>query len=296
MLNNKILNRWWLFCLISAPMSLLILLEMLSTGLLTGEDVSHMIGYAVRWAIPFIFLVIATSSLLILFPNAVTKWLMRNRKYLGLCFAVAMAWQGLFILIVSTVHREYYFSDIFYFRDELEGTVGYLFLAAMTITSFQFARKRITPAQWKVIHTCGVYFLWAYPFSVYWWNLFYYPNLEPFASPRTWDYILYAAGFFAVAVRIAAWGKQRLAAAGPTGVASPALSVFGGLLIVFGLLAAVSGAHWLYIISDLMAGTGHLAELELWLPFWPLEPFLPLLIIGLGTMCLSHRNPAMQSA
>lgn len=296
MLNSKFINQWWLFWLVSLPISLLIAAEMLSVGLATGEAVSHMIGYAVRWAIPFIFLVIAASSLHILFPCAASKWLLRNRKYLGLCFAVAMGWQGLFILIVSTVHREYYFSDIFYFRDELEGTIGYLFVATMTVTSFQFARKQITPAQWKVIHTSGVYFLWAYPFSVYWWNLFYYPNLEPFEAPRAWDYVLYAVGFFAVAVRIAAWGKQRMAAADSSSVASPALSAFGGLLIVFGLLAAVSGAHWLYIVSDLTAGSGHLAELELWLPFWPLEPFLPLFIIGLGTMCISHRNPAPQVA
>ena len=26
------------------------------------------------------------------------------------------------------------------------------------------------------------------------------------------------------------------------------------------------------------------ANLELWLPFWPFEPFLPLFIIGLGTL------------
>lgn len=296
MLNSKFTSHWWLFSLISVPMSLLIAAEMLRVGLATGEAVSHMIGYAVRWAIPFIFLVIAASSIHILFPSAVSQWLLRNRKYLGLCFAVAMGWQGLFILIVSTVHREYYFSDIFYFRDELEGTVGYLFLAAMTVTSFQFARKRITRVRWKIIHTCGVYFLWAYPFSVYWWNLFYYPNLEPFESPRPWDYALYAFGFAAVAVRIAAWGKQRLAAADPASLASPSLGALGGLLVAFGLLAAISGTHWQYAVTEFMTGTDHVAELGLWLPFWPLEPFLPLFVIGLGTLCLTHRNPATQTA
>jgi len=29
------------------------------------------------------------------------------------------------------------------------------------------------------------------------------------------------------------------------------------------------------------------ANLELWLPFWPFEPFLPLFIIGLGTLLLT---------
>jgi len=42
-----------------------------------------------------------------------------------------------------------------------------------------------------LLHKSGVYFLWAYPFSVYWWNLFYY------SQQRTLDYGFYAAGFLA---------------------------------------------------------------------------------------------------
>lgn len=117
-----------------------------------------MIGYSVRWAIPFIYLVVAASSIRILFSGPFPILWLRNRKYIGLVFAVAMAWQGLFIFILSTFYRDYYFAQVYYFRDELEGSVGYIFLAAMVITSFQFARKRVNQMQWKLIQKGGSIF------------------------------------------------------------------------------------------------------------------------------------------
>ena len=111
----------------------------------------------------------------------------------GPLFAAAMAWQGLFIFLVSNFQGDYYYDEIFYLRDELEGSTGYLFLAAMVVTSFEFGRNRLTPAQWKLLHKSGINFLWAYPFSVYWWNLSYYPD------PLPWDYVMYLMGFAAFA-------------------------------------------------------------------------------------------------
>lgn len=286
-MKHKAINGWGLLLLVSIPMSILNVFEMLETDMSTGEGISHMIGYSVRFAIPFIFMVVAASSLQILFPGPIPAWCLRNRKYIGLCFAVAMAWQGAFIFIVSTFHRIYYFEEIYLFRDELEGTIGYLFLAAMVVTSFHFGRKYVDKMQWKLIHKSGVYFLWAYPFSVYWWNLFYYPTVEPFSDPRLLDYAFYLCGFLAFSARIAAWGKRRRQAAirvGPDGSAPLAYRVFGGAIITFGVIAAATGRAWLGPFTALVESSPQATEMVLWLPFWPLEPFLPVLIIGLGTM------------
>jgi len=172
LLKNNALNGWSLFWLISAPMSLIMVMAMMGRDMTNPEDVSHMIGFSVRWAVPFIFLVVATSSLQKLFPGPVPGWLLRNRKYTGLCFAVAMGWQGLFIFMMTNIHlfifmmtnihRGYYFEEIFYLRDELEGSTGYLFLAAMVVTSFKFGRRLLTPKQWRLLHLSGLYFLFAY--------------------------------------------------------------------------------------------------------------------------------------
>ena len=290
MLKHKLINGWPLFWLISLPVSALIVVELLATDVSTGGGVSHMIGYAVRFAVPLIFLVVAAPAVQILFPGPLPNWLLRNRKYVGLSFAVAMAWQGLFIFVMSYFFREYYYEEVYYFRDELEGSVGYLFLLAMATTSFHFGRKYTTPSQWKLLHRSAMYFLWAYPFSTYWWGTAYY-----YGQPTTIDYVYYWMGFFAVAARIAAWGKQRLMAASGNSIPL-GLRLVGGILIGFGLVAAATGAQWLVAVSDFLTAPEWSANLELWLPFWPFEPFLPLLIIGFGTMIATVIKVPQKSA
>ncbi len=285
LLKQKGVNGWRLFWLVSVLMSIVMVVEMMGTDMSAAPGVSHMIGFSVRWAVPFIYLVVAASALPVLFPGPFATWLLRNRKYIGMCFAVAMAWQGAFIFLMSNFYRPYYFEEIYYLRDELEGSTGYIFLTAMVVTSFQFGRKHLTQEQWKLLHRSGLYFLWAYPFSVYWWNLFYYEN------PQAIDYVYYWGGFLAFALRIAAWGRKRQQAGSST---APERSVWlawryvGGAAIVFGLLVAATGLQWQKPVTAFLTGPGWSANLELWLPYWPFEPFLSLFIIGLGAMLVSR--------
>jgi DMSO/TMAO reductase YedYZ heme-binding membrane subunit len=284
-LKSKAINEWRLFWLVSAPMSVLLVVAVLFTDMSTPSGVSHMISFSVRWAVPFIFLVVAASALHTLFPGPFPAWLLRNRKYVGMCFAVAMAWQGAFIFIMSNFFRDYYFEEIFFLRDELEGSTGYIFLTAMVVTSFKFGRKHLTPKQWKLLHRSGIYFLWAYPFSVYWWNLSYYENPVPI------DYVFYWSGFLAFALRIAAWGKKRQQAAiknSPESRTPIALRIMGGAVVAFGLVAAATGLRWQEPVTAFLTAPVWSAELELWLPYWPFEPFLSIFIIGLGTLLATH--------
>ena len=289
-LRHKRVNGWNLFWLISAPMCAIMIIEMSGRDLGRASDVSDMIGFSVRFAVPIIFLVTAISPLHYLLPGTVTAWLMRNRKYIGLTFAVAMAWQGFFIYLMSGVHRDYYFDEIFFFRDELEGSTGYLFLAAMVLTSFNFARKHLTASQWRVIHLGGLYFLWAYPFSTYWWTLSGYYD----GPPTLHDYLFYWLGFSAFALRIVAWGKKRQRSgrkAGPDHATPAVLKLTGGAMIAFGLVFAALGLQWQSEITDFLTTPAWSANLELWLPFWPYEPFLSLFAIGIG-MALATWSPA----
>ena len=283
--KHKAINEWGLVSVFAVPMCIFNYLAMTDTNIDSPEGLSHMIGYSVRWAVPFIYLVVAASSVKILFPGVFSAWWMRNRKYIGLVFAVGMAWQAAFIFMLSTFHRDYYFSDVYYFRDEVEGSVGYIFLVAMVITSFQFARKRVNHAQWKLIQKGGIYFLWAYPFSVYWWNLFYYPYVDGYSNPELHDYLFYWAGFLAFAMRIFAWGKLRNKALSKSDVnGSPStLALFVGAGLIFvGLIGAATGKYWFEGVSSLVSSPAWSAEMALWLPFWPLEPFMPLILMAAG--------------
>ena len=286
LLKNKWVNNWNLFFLISLPISAFMFVPLLSFESITGAEISEMISFSVRWAVPFIYLVIAISSLQILFPNTFTRWLMRNRKYIGLVFAVAMAWQGLFIFIMSYYFHDYYFSEVYYFRDEIEGSIGYIFLMAMVLTSFKFGSKMVSSSQWRIIHKTGVYFLWAYPFSVYWWAISYYGN------PLMIDYLFYWMGFLAFLARIVAWGKMRYEKFANKNMMD---QYFGILVVLLGLTMSVTSLYWQTILSEYLTFFSWSATFELWLPFWPFEPFLSLMITGLGVMLLTRNKDSEQA-
>ena len=192
---------------------------------------------------------------------------------------------------MSYFFRDYYFENVYLFRDELEGSIGYIFLPAMVVTSFHFGRKHLSSKQWKLLHKSGIYFLWAYPFSTYWWSLSYYQNPVPL------DYVYYWCGFLAFAVRIAAWGKQRRQAMDRNATESStplALRALGGAIIVFGLVWSAYGLYWQERVTGFLTTPAWSADLELWLPFWPYEPFLSLFIIGLGTMLITKAVPKVE--
>ena len=203
-LNSKMINGWNLFWLITVPISLVIVLTMIRVDLSSAEAVSSMIQLSVRCAVPLLYLAFAASSLQVVFPGLFSRWLLRNRKIMGLCFATAMGWQLTFILWLVGIHTEYYVNDVYVLSDVVEGVVGYSFLIAMVLTSFKFGRSRLTPKQWKLLHTSGIYWLWVYAWSVYWFNLFYYQDPAVLI-----DYIYYWGGLLAWGLRMCAWSKKR---------------------------------------------------------------------------------------
>ena len=287
LLKHKAINTWNLFWLISGPISIAMIIAMTGVDLASAEGISSMIQLSVRCAVPWLYLAFAASSIQVLFPGPFGRWILCNRKYLGLCFAAAMAWQLLFILWLVTVHTDYYVEEVYVMRDAIEGVVGYAFLVAMTLTSFRFARKHLKPRQWRLLHLSGIYFLWAYAFSVYWWELFYY------SDPVVIDYVYYWGGFLTWGLRSAAWYKKRrkLAAKSATpGSNQPALVLAGLATVGAGLIAASFGSLWRETVSDMLTGYSFTQIPELYLPNWPFEPFLPLFVIALGVLLMTKAD------
>ena len=112
-------------------------------------------------------------------------------------------------------------------------------------------RKRLKPNQWKLLHKVGIYSLWIYAFSVYWWELFYYPD------PDGIDYVYYSSGFLAWGLRSAAWRKKRLQRAAridPQGSTRPGFMLIGMAMIGIGLIVACSGLAWQAPAEELLTG------------------------------------------
>jgi DMSO/TMAO reductase YedYZ heme-binding membrane subunit len=299
MLKKKFINGWNLFWLITAPISIVMIVAMIVTDLTNGAGVSSLIQLSVRCAVPLLYLAFAASSVHTLFRGDVSRWMLRNRKYIGLSFAAAMAWQGFFILWLVTVYNEYYVDQVYVLRDAIEGVIGYFFVIAMTITSFQATRRRMQPKTWRLLHLSGIYFIWAYAFSTYWWALFYYANPVPL------DYAFYWCGFLAWALRVAAWNKKRRkSAAGDARHSSslPALNVLGIAVVAFGFFAAGCGSLWYGTAEKWLTGYAITRVPETYLPYWPFEPWLPLAVIAFGMMLATkartstHRTGGLRSS
>ncbi|MDZ7645645.1 MAG: hypothetical protein U5K76_16290 [Woeseiaceae bacterium] len=202
-LKSRGLNGWRLFAIVALPTTVTVAYAMSTTDLSAPQGVSTMIQLSVRLSVPWLFVAFAASSVAVLAPGPVSFWLLRNRRIFGLCFACAMAWQLFFILWLVTGHWSYYASEVYSIYDLAEQLPGYLILAAMTVTSFDAGRRRLTPRQWKLLHKGGIYFLWGVVWSTYWFELYYYDDIQAL------DYVYYWAGFLAWTTRAAAWSKQR---------------------------------------------------------------------------------------
>ena len=202
-LKSDLFNGWNLFALIVIPMFIANGIAMSRVDLSDPLAISGMIQFSVRLAVPWVFIAFASSSLVVLFPGNFTRWLLRNRRLIRLCFAAGMAWQLLFILWIVLGFWDYYINEAYSYFDLSEQIPGYLIILAMTITSFRFGRSKLSAKQWKALHKGGIYFLWGVIWSTYWFELFYYDDIQFI------DYFYYWMGFAAWGVRMIAWTRKR---------------------------------------------------------------------------------------
>lgn len=112
-----------------------------------------------RTSLVLFLLAFSASSLQALFRRSWSAWLLRNRRYLGVSFAFSHA-SHLLALIVLAITFPHPFLDRLGWPTLLGGGLAYLFILAMTITSFAAPRKFLGQNRWKFLHTFGSYYVW----------------------------------------------------------------------------------------------------------------------------------------
>jgi DMSO/TMAO reductase YedYZ heme-binding membrane subunit len=145
-----------------------------------------------------------------LWPGPFTGWMLRNRRYLGVSFAVAHGLHGLDIALLGLL-----LGDGF----EIEpatlygGGLAYLLLAAMTLTSFDRSARWLGPRRWKLLHRAGIHYLW----------IIFAQNWTFSALQSAWYLPFALASWAALGVRVAAWraGRRADSSAGAPAHASP---------------------------------------------------------------------------
>jgi hypothetical protein len=126
----------------------------------SGEEGMRMVVRATaRTSVVLFGLAFATSSLKRLWPSDATRWLLANRRYVGVSFATSHAAHLLALLGLA----DWSFATLVAtsnWTGLILGGLGYVFIAAMTATSFDRTAAWLGPRRWQRLHTAGGWYLW----------------------------------------------------------------------------------------------------------------------------------------
>lgn len=190
---------WWLFAAVLGVAAAIAAGSLAFWG--TGsEGLVHITRYTARFAFLIFIVVFATGALAQLFPSATTRWLKRNRRYLGLSFALAHfihlgALTSFFIAIGEA-------PDIVTI---IGGGGAYVLIAAMALTSNDWSVRTLGPKIWRRLHLVGIAYVWLIFMNSYIGRL----TSETPPEPKVIFAITAGLGFLALGLRVAAWIARR---------------------------------------------------------------------------------------
>jgi DMSO/TMAO reductase YedYZ heme-binding membrane subunit len=200
--RDRLFYGWPLFWFIAALTFVAILAGLGTTGVATPETAVEMIRFSVQLASPWVFLAFVARPLGQLAPGALSNWLLRNRRYLGLSFATGFGWQAVFIGVLLTRYPDYYWQELHNDLDLLLRLLSYLFLLALTVTSFFPVRRLMRTEHWRLLHLVGIWYFWA----AIWVS---YAGQAASAGARTIDFVFTLLGLLALLLRLAAYLQAR---------------------------------------------------------------------------------------
>jgi len=202
LLRHSLLNSWPLFYLVAGLTFVAICVGLVVIGVSTPEATVSMIRLSVQLASPWIFFAFVARPLVQLYPGSFSKWLLRNRRYIGLSFAAGFAWQAVFIAVLLALYPDYYWQVLHNTADLILRMLSYLLLLALTVTSFFPVRRAMRPKDWRVLHLVGVWYFWAAIWVSYAEGLLS-------GDTRIIAIVYVVAGLVVLTVRLAAYLKNR---------------------------------------------------------------------------------------
>ncbi|MGH8174877.1 MAG: hypothetical protein ACREV5_01280 [Steroidobacter sp.] len=157
------------------------------------EAVRRAIRFTARSSVTLFLLAFTASAAWRFWPNAWTRWQRQNRRYLGVSFAVShfvhlVAIAALGELAPAALAAEANAITWIF------GGLAYVFIAAMTFTSFDRTAQMLGPRAWTLLHTTGAYYVWLIFANSYISRAIMMPEYIPIA----------ALVVFALVLRIAA--------------------------------------------------------------------------------------------
>ena len=138
-------------------------------GGLTEASTREAIRWSARISVSMFCLAFAASSIHYFTKNSFSFWIMMNRKYWGISFAIVHLIHLAFLGIL-----QYFFHPVFTLADSislLAGGMAYLFLVLMLLTSFEAFAAKLSRRNWRLLHLIGGYWIWIIFANSYWGNV-----------------------------------------------------------------------------------------------------------------------------
>jgi len=143
-----------------ATLALVIMTALLLAYYGTAEaGIRVVIRATARTSFVLFMLAFVASALRRAWRAPASAWLLANRRYLGLSFAVSHGIHLAAILALYDWSARRFVVQTGAAATSLGG-LGYLFVLAMAATSFDGAVRRLGRRRWQRLHTVGAYYLW----------------------------------------------------------------------------------------------------------------------------------------
>lgn len=148
-----------LFGLLTAALVAMTVVILASVGWDT-DGYRMLIRATARTSLALFLSAFLATALLSLRPNAPTRWLHRNRRTLGLSFAVSHGIHLAAIITLATTDPTTFWTLASAASVVIGGT-GYLVIVMLVATSFDRIGTRIGARRWQLMRTAGAWFIWS---------------------------------------------------------------------------------------------------------------------------------------
>ena len=105
-------------------------------------------------------LAFTASSVNRLWPTTVSRWLLRNRRYIGVSFAVSLFTHLGLIITASLTYINQLFIALPPLPNVAMGIVTYAFIAFMALTSSNRAQAWFGIKRWQLLYRVGGHYIW----------------------------------------------------------------------------------------------------------------------------------------
>ena len=130
------------------------------------QSLRQLIRWSARISLSLFCLAFAAKGINLYIQNSFSFWILMNRKYFGISFAIIHYIHLAFLLLLqSHFHPVFEMAEL---SSLAAGGLAYFFILLMFLTSFPYFSKQLSPRNWNRLHTIGGYWIWFIFMTSYW--------------------------------------------------------------------------------------------------------------------------------